>query len=382
MPVTGGPAEAMSMAWLMLRLVLMPLLVLALVALGLACRAQSDGDGFREKFQAIHAKLASHFDEDCCGFKDTEPATMQLLAEESSLLRQWAVAFLSRNRLPQADEFNSVIEKLTDQDASAHFVKLAPNLYVVTVDHYPVSDAFVIAEKHGHLQVAWTIKDAGNQRSSFAKYVRAWLGMNGSQIMGATVGGLSKSVAGEQRFWLEGRYAQSAGCDGTEQIGVWKWAGTAAVPLYVADYLSSCNFESEVTHVDGTYLHLYVLDFYKMFWRGGSGRELDWKLRITPSSVEDAGKTDVLPALEVLDRFFLRYARHMPVSDFAARAPAAKLKVMYDEIMRSWQRRGETSDTLGEYEIARSGTGYCFTLDPSFQDNRVRPWSHGLSSAG
>ena len=100
---------------------------------------------------------------------------------------------------------------------------------------------------------------------------------------------------------------------------------------------------------------------YKMFWRGGGGRELDWRLRITLAAVEDAGKRDVTPELEVLDKIFRRFAHHRDVSELAARAAAVKLKAMYDEIMKLDSKRRHM---LGEYDSTRAGSGFCFSLDP------------------
>ena len=44
---------------------------------------------------------------------------------------------------------------------------------------------------------------------------------------------------------------------------------------------------------------------------------MDWNLKVTPTGIEDLGKTPIVSELETIDELFFRVARSMPADDIA-----------------------------------------------------------------
>jgi hypothetical protein len=133
-------------------------------------------------------------------------------------------------------------------------------------------------------------------------------------------------------FFLDATYAQQAGLDVLGQLSIWRWNGTSATPLLAGIYGYTLGDEDprDVTHLDGDVLRAREKgDFRSMFVTAPEpGRRLEWRIRITPSGVEDLGHIPLDPELDFVDQILAGALANKPLSNEVSPGAARKLRVV------------------------------------------------------
>ena len=143
----------------------------------------------------------------------------------------------------------------------------------------------------------------------------------------ADFGLLPVATDGALRFYIDGEYAQMAGATRGRQLSFWRWKDGAMETFHRTDYAIAAEAPDGATVTGdqatiaskGSWLHFSVCG-------ACNGRQMQHRLRVTPSGVEDLGTVSLRPELDVVDNLLGRLANDQPTADIATPETAALLK--------------------------------------------------------
>jgi hypothetical protein len=341
---------------------LIPAIAIAFSFLQFAgCSRQQDR--IRRQYAAISKNLLPF----CDGFliKDTPQAGM-LLDQKWSLESDWVIEFLNTHPSATVEQISTAISDL-DKGLSGSVDLLDKNLYGISIQENGRGNVFLASSDGKHFRAVWNAKDAMPAAGKKGNFLHPWSAeaardgcRNNSReseedgpSCGPLCGGfgrLPNDKMGRLRFYLVGVYAQYAGLNATAQLSIWTWDGHAIRPQFTGTYTYYVDKPGGM-RLDGDVLRIRVRDQYRTFSTccDDEGRPMDWNLKLTPTGVEDIGKTPVVSKLETIDELFYRIARAMPIKDIASPQVLSRARTL----IRQFPQTGGLP-VLGTLEFADS----------------------------
>ena len=276
------------------------------------------------------------------------------------------------------DRCNSRIEAMHDT------IKLAPNLFATTVSEDETGTVFIIGPRDGKPSVLWSIHTAQPQSADPHGLITAWQIERASDncrekkpddswdLCGplyASLGILSPDVEGRPRFYIGGGYAQSAGFTIGKQMSVWRWDEDHPTLLWIESYSFMIDQKTGDRFANGIFTIGQKEDF-RTFYSCGmcNGRQIQHRLRLTPTGIEDLGKRSLSPTLDLVDELLWRLGHNRSTSDIASAQVAKLLKPQFEsakseseKISPGWESVGMLDDTTTAPILG--GKRVCFTAD-------------------
>jgi hypothetical protein len=294
------------------------------------CSRRLDAKTIRKRYAAVSANLSPY----CDGFflKDT-PQAATLLDQKWSLESAWVIEYLNEHPSATVKQIETEISTL-DNKLSGSVTLLDKNLYSISIQEGEIGNVFLAAGEAKRFRIVWNAKDAMAGAGEKGNYFRPWSAqaardgcrenVSGGDWLscGPLYGGfdrLPNDKMGRRRFYLDGTYAEYAGLSAAAQLSIWTWDGTVLRPQFTGTYTFYIDQPVGI-RIDGEFLRIRVRDQYRTFHTccDDEGRPMDWNLRLTPTGVEDLGKTPVVSELETIDELFYRIARVMAADDIAS----------------------------------------------------------------
>ena len=294
------------------------------------CSRRLDATSIRKQYATVSANLGPY----CDGFfiKDTLEAAM-LLDQKWSLESAWVIEYLNAHPSSTVEQIETEISSL-DKKLSGSVTLLDKNLYSVSIQEGEIGNVFLAASDGRRFRVVWNAKDALASTEEKGNILRPWSAQaardgcrkNVSEEdwlnCGPLYGGFNRlpnDKTGRRRFYLDGTYAERAGLSAAAQLSIWTWDGTVLRPQFTGTYAFYIDQPVGI-RVDGEFLRIRVHDQYRTFHTccDDEGRPMEWNFRLTPTGVEDLGKTPIVLELEIIDELFYRTARVMPADDIAS----------------------------------------------------------------
>jgi hypothetical protein len=204
-------------------------------------------------------------------------------------------------------------------------------VFVVAVNYARRGNVFIF-EKTGSnpFRMAWDLKIAAHNSQDRdinvwddAVDIEGW----GSGPLGGDIYPLPKTATGHPRFYLAATTSPFAGGTYTQQISVWEWTGKEAVPQFIKPYSVSLasNLGIQLT---GDLLKINLKANLKTFSSCGQCPEpaAIWKLKITPSGVEDIGMDFLQPEYKFIDDLLFRIQKRENIRSMALDRVVRKLR--------------------------------------------------------
>ncbi len=334
-----------------------------LALLGAAgCRAQAarsdeaslerDRVRLRVDFDRTQAELDSYGN--CCFERYGSREYKQTLARSWALVERWTTGFLDVHPRATAAEVAADLARLARKRKA--FVPSAVRLagrsrdgdasaVVISVEGDPAGTFFVVTRNAGgRFAVAWSIGPVAEKNAAAGNELGEWAwtepaGHGGP--LGGRVSPLPPARSGRARFLIQAIAHAGFGLDVPQQIGVWEWTGSEAVPELVEDYPTT-DYRLDLA-LAGDLLRIPTKEVTRIFYSCGScdDPEGTWTLRVTPDGVTDLGHTFKEPLLEAADDLVDRLARGQDASSLAAPAVIARLEELIRQLQEDAHPRGE-----------------------------------------
>jgi hypothetical protein len=343
-----------------------------------ACFRRQDATSIRKQYAAVSANLRPHMD----GFSiDDTPQAAMLLDQKWSLESAWVIEYLNTHPSAAVQQIESAIRIL---DIQGSVTALDNNLYGVSIQEGETGNVFLAASDGKRFRVIWNAKDAALKSRGKDNFLRPWSAQaarkdcrkNAKEEDWLSCGPLygrfdrlPNGKMGKRRFYLNGTYAEYAGMNAAAQLSIWTWDGSEFRPQFDGTYTYYID-QPVGTRVDGEVLKIRVRAQYRTFHTccDDEGRPMDWNLRLTPTGVEDLGKTPVVSELETIDELFYRIASLAPADEIAS--PEAQNQAR--TLIR--QQPGQQPNGLPDFgslmTTTRKSEGnvtrFCFEADDSF----------------
>jgi hypothetical protein len=188
--------------------------------------------------------------------------------------------------------------------------------------------------------------------------------------LNANVGTLPNEASGAARFYINASYSKDMGALFLDQTSIWRWNGDHAELLWIGAYnLSADGEESDILYRNGE-LSILEKRFPRTFGSCNSCFEPTTlhRLRITPDSIEDLGKTSRVPELDLIDELFWRIAHNQPTSSIATPQVVTTLRQPILEAKASWEKIDPKTFYIGmlvDWSVipTPNGSKVCFTAD-------------------
>jgi hypothetical protein len=270
------------------------------------CSRRLDAKTIRKRYAAVSANLSPY----CDGFflKDT-PQAATLLDQKWSLESAWVIEYLNEHPSATVKQIETEISAL-DNKLSGSVTLLDKNLYSISIQEGEIGNVFLAAGEAKRFRIVWNAKDAMAGAGEKGNYFRPWSAqaardgcrenVSGGDWLscGPLYGGfdrLPNDKMGRRRFYLDGTYAEYAGLSAAAQLSIWTWDGTVLRPQFTGTYTFYIDQPVGI-RIDGEFLRIRVRDQYRAFHTccDDEGRPMDWNLRLTPTGIEDLGKTPVV----------------------------------------------------------------------------------------
>ena len=260
----------------------------------------------------------------------TMKSRAEVLTRLWSVVSLWTVAWLENTPDMNAAELVQALETLDSLEAivvqlvrgeQATFA-ISANIWERSGKYSPaLSGTIFIVKRMGAatFQVVWTIKEIADQRADPLDEFGAWSDFcrcNGPLL--GYVEALPPNQAGQPRFYVRAIRATGMG-EMPRQLSIWEWNGREARSLLIHTYRATA--ETEPARFDGEYITLTTKEDYVMVWScdmNCPGAEVIWRIHVTPSDIEDEGRTYLEPDVKLLSNLWERILRHENTSDFAS----------------------------------------------------------------
>lgn len=324
------------------------------------------------------------------GFQhDDSPAALKALKDMWAASADEVTQLLSHNQGATAMDIDTALCNLESQtdcapsSDGANVVKLAASLFLVAQSSEETGTVFVVGLRDGKPGLLWSINTAEPQQLDRRGLLAAWRVDRSGNACGkatgynfarcgplyAEVGLLTPTATGEPRFYIDAGYAQAAGATIGHQTSVWRWDGTIANLLWIDTHLVMIDQKTGNSFSDGVLTIGEKVEFRSFFSCGScEGRQMLHRLRVTPSGIEDLGKTSTTPELDLIDELFWRLAHGKETSDIASPQVSHLLKPQIFEskaLSKKIESDYFTTGMLGDVAITRGNSTkqLCFTVD-------------------
>jgi hypothetical protein len=268
----------------------------------------------------------------------------QTLARSWALVERWTTGFLDLHPRATAAEVAADVARLAAKRKAftPSAVRLAgrdgdASAVVVSIEGEPAGTFFVVARNAaGRFAVAWSIRPVAEKNAAAGNEVGGWACTEPAAHagpLGGRVTALPPARSGRARFLIQAIAHAALGIEVPEQISVWEWTGSEAVPEFIESYPAT-DYRLNLV-LAGDLLRIPTKEITQIFYSCGScdDPEGTWTLRVTPDGVTDLGHTFKEPLLEAADDLVDRLARGQDASSLAAPAVIAQL----EELIRQLQ---------------------------------------------
>jgi hypothetical protein len=297
------------------------IIVVAALLCVVAAPARAQSDDREAVYRLSIERVQKHADD---FWLDGTPQARRALDRAWTSLADWTAAYL--NAHPDATPKRI---KRAAPGGDLDVVPLGPRTLAVSAEAGSAfGTVFIVDGSGGPFRPAWSIRSRA-ARAAFP-LLGAWTAKAASGHcrdaaadwarcgpLAGTVRRLPDDAQGHPRFAVEAFYAQAAGNTQLDQLSIWTWTGTTAVPLLATTF--GTNLDDEPARLDGDVLTLRTAENYRMIapWWDHFDRALDWRLRIGPDGIDDLGKTPVVPEMEAIDELLFRVAHGVTAGDLA-----------------------------------------------------------------
>ena len=321
-----------------------------------AAALERDRARLRVELDKTQAELESY--EACCFERYKGRQYKQTLARFWALAERWTTDFLDAH--PQATG-GEIAADLAGLAARRHsFVPSAVRLAgksgdasaaVISLEGDPAGTFFVVARNAaGRFAVAWSIRPVAARNAAARNELGLWaltepMGHGGP--LGGRVSPLRPARSGRARFLIQAIAHAGFGTAVPQQIGIWEWTGSEAVPEFLKHYWTT-NWRLNVA-LEGDLLRFPTREVTEIFYSCGScdDPEGTWTLRVTPDGVTDLGHTFKEPLLKATDDLVDRLARGQDASALAAPEVIAQLEELIGQMREDAPPRQEERAAAG-----------------------------------
>jgi len=342
-----------------------------------ACSTRASSDQMRREYAAVSAALNPHSD----GFSiDESPQASVLLDRKWSLEAAWVIAYLNGHLSATEGQVEAAVSEL-DKGLESNVTQLDQGTYGIAIREGEIGNVFLAALDRKRFRVVWNAKDLRPGATKASKLQGAWSAESargqcrtkekeenwlGCGPIYGSFGRLPDDEKGRHRFYINGTYAEAAGLSAAAQLSIWTWDGLTLRSQFADNYIYYID-QPEGTRVEGEFLRVRVRDQFRTFSTccDDEGRPMDWNIRVSPTAVEDLGKTAVVSELESIDELFYRLARARPTDDIATTQVATRARTLIRQMAKE---NGIPSLGILEYsnrKLAGSVTEFCFEADYS-----------------
>lgn len=354
--------------------------LIIVIAIALPASTQSDLAFLKREYKITAEKLKAHSD----GFSIHDGSAYEALLErEWQIWEDWVAASLNQHSDAPVEQITKAFVNL-DPEIGGSAILLAPSTYLVTMNRGEIGTVFVVVDdaptsaEHSY-RVRWTIREIP---SDFEDELSAWLARKAVDTcrekddahcgpLYSDAVSLPPTADGRARFYIDAGYAQGAGATIGKQLSIWEWDGQKPKPLIVKSFSFMID-QSHGIEMKGDVLHIYEKAYFHSFFSCGSceERQLDWRIRITPTSTTDLGERSLVPELDALDSIIIKLAHGESAENDASDQVVELLSdyVMYrKEEIATWSKDKDyfSLGMLSHTSVTRDGgdTILCFSTD-------------------
>jgi hypothetical protein len=349
-----------------------------LLALWPAAAVAQDVAAAAHAYRAAADELSRHME---LNWLDDDPASPGRLEAVWKAEQAWTNAWLNGHPDAKPAEFSSAI-KASMPGMDPRPLSLDARSYLVETQHGEMGQVFVVTRRAGAFATAWSTAQAGAEspRGSPLKdwsparhpcdpdEVGCWPLYGGASL-------LLPDARGRPRFAIQ---AFNAGMGETlgAQTSIWVWTGATAELLFLKRHAAFIDGGPPLPRPPKDVYQFAVKGEFRSFatTSGDSGRELAWRVKLTPTGVRDLGGVSLTPEADLADALFQRVLHHRDASDLATPQVVATVR-------RGFRHAGEPDEEFGmATRTVRGGLLLCldtgptflFTLDPSGRKPAIR----------
>jgi hypothetical protein len=251
-----------------------------------------------------------------------EPGAPALLEAWYGALRRWTAAALAQGNPPSALAREA---KRLDKSLRVQALPLPGGIWIVSADNQAFGEVFALAPRDGGLAETWRLS-LPSWRADRARDV-----CPAEEECGPLTGFLRilpPEADGSPRFLVFGTYTTPMGATVGGQLSLWRWRRGGAEPLLVKSFAYMIDERDPILTVAGGEVRLRVKeDWQHMFACGGcSGRQVEWRWRLTGSGIEPIGSRPVFRELELIDALIGRVVKGARTGDLAVPAAAEAVR--------------------------------------------------------
>ncbi len=342
-----------------------------------ACSTRASTDKMKTEYAAVSATLKPHSD----GFSiDESPQASALLDRKWSLEAAWVIAYLNGHPSATEGQVKAAVSEL-DKGLESNVTLLDQGTYGIAIREGEIGNVFLAASDRKRFRVVWNAKDLRPSATKESKLLGAWSaesargqcrtkekeeGWLGCGPLFGSFGPLPNDEKGRHRFYIDGTYAELAGLSAAAQLSIWTWDGSTVRPQFADNYVYYID-QPEGTRAEGEFLRVRVRDQFRTFSTccDDEGRPMDWNIRITPTGIEDLGKTAVVSELESIDELFYRAARAKPTEDIATAQAGTRARTLVRQMAKKNGIPSLGTLMYSNRKPAGSVTEFCFEADYS-----------------
>lgn len=329
----------------------------ALAGLCLFGQALAASPTAQERYRAAAAEVQTHSDE----FSDLDgsEAAVEALDRLWDAFQDWSAAYLQAHPQIGEKDLEAAAPTAGKSGEPPWVFELQPGLFAVVARFGSKADVFLL-NRSG---VVWDIRktppvrkgieewSTRHNRACYDRTTKKPGGYCGPSFDYALVEPVPPDRQGRLRFSIDADYAGNGGTR-LHQFSIWRWDGRNATPLFLGTHAVIENDEP-VVRQQGDVLLVQVKDEYKTLGAYGccAGRQMVWRIRVSPDDVSDLGQSPVIPELDAVDALFAQLLLGRDASQLATPAVIAAVKPIL-----AWRARYENVRKNQVREVAMIGT--------------------------
>lgn len=270
---------------------------------------------------------------------------------------------------------------------------LGPDLYAESAQYDEIGNVFLVGKRNGRYAVVWDIRHLPKQDTTRFPVLAGWsleaardtcreqtpdnLWDSCGPLHGY-FGRLPPDASGQIRFYVAATFAQEGSTLGA-QLSIWSWNGEAAKPLLAKDY--SYMMEDVDNHFDGNVLHIREKEEYRTVFvtEPEVGRQMDWKIRITPEGIEDIGATPIAPEMDFVDLLLWKMMRGEPISTLIS--PKAE-RMVKQALAQAATEESQAAGKDAEVTAVKAMVQQWAEISANSQFPLGELWGHGVQRKG
>jgi hypothetical protein len=287
-----------------------------------------------------------------------DPRMEPLFDEGWQLAGEWAADWLQRHPSATSKEMKKLFEQLSppphdsgtydpnkpDRYTLGGFATpIGKGTYVVSAAYYHTQSAcgagtflVVAQDAAGHLRPLWSVKPVAKQHFESEDEIGHWAYLGcGAYYNGPLIADqvtvLPAARNGELRFAV-GAYEATNGNTILRHLSIWQWNGNEAANLLAGAYQDYID-DRRILVPQGGMLTLPTTEVTSSFIAFGAAEEPrgEWRIRLTPDSVNDLGHSFVNPQVAWLDALLSAVAAGHDASALASPAAIAQVQSEWNE---------------------------------------------------